>query len=347
VTSKPQIQVVLYNWHANRVSAAAYDTLLDPLQPYFNYVLRSLDWNELCPPEWTEKSQLPVVFFYATPPIEALRASGRIVVWIPMWDTARTFTSNFWEHVPRNVRIISFCDALSERTRAAGLQTLDVRYFCDPASNTPVEWQGERVAYYWNRIGLVSPRFLERWCDILRIDRLLFKAQMDPGIPQRLAFDLPHRFGRTVVETIPHMENREDYFKLIESANIFLAPRPYEGIGMTFIEAMARGCAVFAYDGATMNEYIQSGKNGYLLRGRPSLPARTVAYGRRKLAKYGFRTPRPLFYVRDDQPWDEVARFDLARMGQAARLAHIEGYTRWQAAIPQMAQFIRESISPK
>ena len=262
-----------------------------------------------------------------------------------MWDTARAFTQEFWASLPRNIRIISFSDALSQRTRAAGLETLDVRYFCDPDAQPPARWGGERVAFYWNRIGLVSPRFLERWCEALKIDRLLFKGHTDPFVPERLAFKLPSKLGQTVVEDVPHAEKRDDYFRLIERANIFLAPRPYEGIGMTFIEALARGNAVFAFDGETMSEYITQGQDGYLLHGRSSLMARAWVRGRRKLAKYGLPSPKPIFYLTDRQPWSNMARLDLPAIGRAARIAHIDGYARWQASIPQMAQFISDSAS--
>jgi glycosyltransferase involved in cell wall biosynthesis len=35
---------------------------------------------------------------------------------------------------------------------------------------------------------------------------------------------------------------------------------------MTYLEAMASGCAVLSYDGPTMNEYIQHGDNGFLFK---------------------------------------------------------------------------------
>ena len=232
-------------------------------------------------------------------------------------------------------------------SRAAGLKTLDVRFFRDPESLPPACWTNERIALYWNRTGLVSPRFLERWCSAVHADRLLFKPSMDPFTHKSLKFTLPDVLGSTIVETVPHTENREDYFRLTERANIFLAPRMYEGIGMTFIEALARGCAVFAHDGATMNEYVETGSTGYLFKRRRTRLARFVARGRRKLAKYGFSQPRPVFTLSDQQPWHEVAALDLPALGHAARAAHEAGFRRWQEDIPKMADFIRSSVQSK
>jgi len=50
----------------------------------------------------------------------------------------------------------------------------------------------------------------------------------------------------------------------IEDLGIYVAPREFEGIGMSFLEAMSMGKAVIAVDKPTMNEYIENNKNGYL-----------------------------------------------------------------------------------
>ena len=50
----------------------------------------------------------------------------------------------------------------------------------------------------------------------------------------------------------------------MEQCNIFIAPRKFEGVGVSFLEAMARGIVVIAPDNPTMNEYIEHNKNGYL-----------------------------------------------------------------------------------
>jgi glycosyltransferase involved in cell wall biosynthesis len=50
----------------------------------------------------------------------------------------------------------------------------------------------------------------------------------------------------------------------LKKSNIYLAPRKIEGIGLSFLEAMAIGMVVVAYDNGTMNEYIKHDYNGYL-----------------------------------------------------------------------------------
>jgi glycosyltransferase involved in cell wall biosynthesis len=45
-----------------------------------------------------------------------------------------------------------------------------------------------------------------------------------------------------------------------------MAPRTYDGIGQSFLEAMSYGIKVIASDSPTMNEYIRHNHNGYLYR---------------------------------------------------------------------------------
>src|SRR6202012_2876394 len=100
-----------------------------------------------------------------------------------------------------------------------------------------------------------------------------------------------------------------------------------EGVGITFLEAMARGCAVVAYDAPTMNEYIESGKTGVLLPNfgghrlgilgaRLSRKMRTVWTTRRG------QPPVRWTLISETQDWAGLARLDFPAMGRRARAEH-------------------------
>lgn len=59
-------------------------------------------------------------------------------------------------------------------------------------------------------------------------------------------------------------DTRKEMQKIIESSSIYIAPRFAEGIGMSFLEAMAMGRCVVAVNNPTMNEYIINGVTGFL-----------------------------------------------------------------------------------
>jgi glycosyltransferase involved in cell wall biosynthesis len=60
------------------------------------------------------------------------------------------------------------------------------------------------------------------------------------------------------------LNHKEKYLELLKKSNIYIAPRTIEGIGISFLEAMALGMVVVAYNNGTMNEYIKHNYNGYL-----------------------------------------------------------------------------------
>ena len=53
--------------------------------------------------------------------------------------------------------------------------------------------------------------------------------------------------------------------EFLSSCNIFIVPRMFEGIGLTFLEAMASGMFVISSDTPIMNEYISHKNNGVFL----------------------------------------------------------------------------------
>jgi glycosyltransferase involved in cell wall biosynthesis len=60
--------------------------------------------------------------------------------------------------------------------------------------------------------------------------------------------------------------SKKELESLISSCGIAIASRNSEGIGHGFLELMARGVCVIAFNEATHNEYIEHGKNGLLFK---------------------------------------------------------------------------------
>ena len=88
--------------------------------------------------------------------------------------------------------------------------------------------------------------------------------------------------------------DKEDFFKILKASNVFFAPRLYEGIGISFIEAMTMRQCVVAPNTPTMNEYIRDGETGLLYDpGNPvSLDfsnAKQIANNAREYCKKGYK----------------------------------------------------------
>jgi hypothetical protein len=331
----PHVPIFGLEWHI-RQSPAQRLLVADPLQPYIGF--EPIAWDGADFPKLTAaQRRTPVrVFFQLPPPREVAADPALRVVWIPMWDEARGYEPAWWRQLPKSLRVVAFSREVSRRAKAAGLATLDLQYF-PPDEFPPADWTGERVLFYWNRIGLVGADFLSGFCRALAVDRLICFRTAQDRVPAELDFPLADRIGNTRVEAraADELVPRREYAKLAGRANIFLAPRTSEGVGLTFLEALARGCAVFAYDAPTMNEYIAHGENGYLLRraGR-SLASRAAGAIERRL---GFPPPHP---VSGRQDWHALRTLDLKRLGADARRSHRLGLQEWTHAVPQYARFL-------
>jgi len=86
------------------------------------------------------------------------------------------------------------------------------------------------------------------------------------------AIDPGHKFSRPSAEDVKDynisisewFKKRADFQDVLHGSNVFFAPRLYEGIGMSFLEAMSKGMCVVAPHFPTMCEYIIHGKTGLL-----------------------------------------------------------------------------------
>ena len=328
------------DWHLNH-SSAFHDMLVDPLKRYANVRLQAWDGVSWCS-ETLEG--IPLVFCQLPPPLELLAKPQVRLVWLPMWDHARGYSQAWWNALPRSLRVVAFSEPVAERAQKARLCTLRLRYFKDPDALKPARWDEGRTLMYWNRAGMIGPQFLENLCAALKIDKLIFMSQIDPRVPELAAYTLPARLGRITVEEVPGFLPRDAYCRLLDQANTFIAPRLNEGVGMTFLEAMARGCAVFAFDGSTMNEYITHGENGYLFQ---PCQASVVNRLRLKVKRSAWRfIPLRLFHfeypVTESQNWGQIRQLDLEKLGRTARQQCLAGFAEWQTRIPEYARFVLE-----
>ena len=203
------------------------------------------------------------VFWQTLPHLTDMLRLRTPAVWVPMYDSAALRPAVYWSVLPHTgIRILSFCRALSRLARRYGIPVSDYSYYPDPSQLPQMQagQQGVRV-FLWDR-GDVGCEQLRALIGRQRVQRTILRASPDPGLrASRVSSgDVDAYNLRLVVGALP----REEHLKLLSSCNVFIAPRRLEGIGLTFLEAMAMGLTVVAPDRPTMNEYIEHGVNGYL-----------------------------------------------------------------------------------
>jgi hypothetical protein len=334
------------DWHI-RQSPAQRILVGDPLQPYIQFEQISWDGENIPALNSQAAKSNTLVFFQLPPPPNLLEKPNARIIWIPMWDEARGYTKEWWQKLPKHLRVVAFSKKVSDHCAAAGLDFLEIRYFPSTDKFPKSAWGNDRILFYWNRSGLVGKKFLASFCRSLDIRLFIHLHTANSDIPTRLAYRLPERLGDTRVENVEigPLLPRPEYLRLLRQANVFLAPRASEGVGLSLLEAMAQGCAVFAYDAATMNEYIAHKSNGYLFRkyGRTGLNHFCGGASRRirEFRQRALRHPKPLEHpITEWQDWREIGRLDLGLMGDRARQAQSVGHQEWIASIPRFASFI-------
>ncbi len=183
-------------------------------------------------------------------------------LWVPMFDAARSWTDQGWcEAALSGAPILAFSDAVARIASRLGLEAVPVRYFPEPQVRTA---HRSASAFFWYR-GSVQPDEFASVFKEFPARSITIKNDPDPN--HSLVPCEKGRLDDRLHSVVEGFLDREDYDALVGTAAVYVAPRKVEGIGLSFLEAMARGCAIVAYDAPTMNEYIVDDRSGILFGG--------------------------------------------------------------------------------
>ncbi len=197
------------------------------------------------------------LFFQRPPSEEAVgRLNGKKIVFVPMYDEARNYsrkTIASWAPY----KIISFCRSMHEDLRAWGFESAYVQYFPRPLLTAPLPIEVQK-AFYWRR----ENTYINEAIPYSIIDELLGGTGVklhchSEGAGECMSSDL-------VESKSTWKSDKSSMTMAMRACSLYIAPRESEGIGMSFLDAMANGLAVIGANNPTMNEYLLDGENGYL-----------------------------------------------------------------------------------
>lgn len=190
--------------------------------------------------------------------------NGKPCIYAPMYDCDWGSTAQWKRIGASGTHVLAFCNAINKLAAAGyvpGKNILDLRYACNPASYDGFEGDPD-VAIIWER-GLFGLAEFKRLFPPNFFKKLIIMRRPEPGrayVPISNEDKAAYNIELHENEFLPEAE----YLQLLREPGVYLAPRPKEGIGMSFLEALAMGKCVIAHDDATMNEYITDGENGLI-----------------------------------------------------------------------------------
>ena len=204
----------------------------------------------------------------------------------------------------RDFKIISFSRMLAEKLAGIGMDVEYIQYFPKPIQS--LNYGDPRGVYLWNRREEIGLDCLYTVSSNLNIDKVHVHKALDPT----QEFKSVDRQKNVTVTYSEWYEHQEDVLTDVCKYAYYMAPRAREGIGMSFLEAMAAGRCVIAPNESTMNEYITDGVNGCL---------------------YNLNSPKP------------VVNKDVRGLQEAASAFVTEGYEKWLVESAQIMLWMKES----
>lgn len=231
-------------------------------------------------------------------------AAGHNVVIVPMVDGSASYGSEHWKYLTKG-RFISFSRTLHNFLRIQGITSFAIQYWPEPkVYESP---QHESI-YYWPRghHNYISTRAI---LDSTRLYPNL-ELRVRESSTQESILDYS-RVSNPRLKVIG-IDGQHEHLEEIRRSSIFVAPRPSEGIGQSFLEAMSYGRCVIARKFPTMSEYLVNRKTG-------------------------------VFLSATDKPIE--SRLDWNQIGRAAHSAVTKGYEEYLGTIPALSDFIsRKSL---
>lgn len=201
-----------------------------------------------------------IIFFQLLPPSKVLRKiRHKNIFYVPMEEIVRMSAKKLRRRC-KNLKFINFTKIGHKRVSELGGISLFVRFFIKPTEFCPGD---KSKVFFWQRISVINIRNVIKALPSHGDLSIHLHTTIDPYH----SFVSPNpieekKYNITYSDWFPDKSNMID---LIKAAGIYIAPRSAEGIGMSFLEAMAMGKAIIAHNASTMNEYIENGVNGYIV----------------------------------------------------------------------------------
>lgn len=254
---------IVYIGHSYHNKTKSTEFLIDYLKKFYDVTL-ILDesWrgegDKYPDLSFIDESYLGVIFFQNLPGREIVSAvKNDNIIYFPMYDAASGLGYDFWRNW-RDLKIMNFSSTLHKKLSKWGFESDYVQYFPE---QTEFAQGNKNEVFFWQRLTKISINEIAKLFGNEKVKIHIHKA-IDPV--QQFVQPTEAMEKQYQITYSEWFKTRDGMLETIKQKAIYVAPREFEGIGMSFLEAMALGKAVIAVNNPTMNEYIVNNKTGYL-----------------------------------------------------------------------------------
>ena len=258
---KPKILFIGHGYHQKTLSNSF---LLDLLKESFDVDIKYDETWQNGPQVNKEiffLEEYSQIIFYQIPPYHIILINEKIkkIIFIVMYDGLdfKGIIKNFHSFFNKII-FINFSKNFHNKLLNLGLQTHCFQYFPTPQEKC---FGDKNKLFFWQRRNEINLNLVEKLFANYPINIHLHQALDPHQLIDKASEDQIKKFQ---LVSSNWFNSREEFLLAIKDKAFFIAPRLKEGIGMSFLEAMAMGKIVIANNDATMNEYIEHGVNGYL-----------------------------------------------------------------------------------
>lgn len=213
---------------------------------------KKIDWNSF------DLRYHAVVIWQMFPEnVDPSKIQNPNVVFFPMYDQAVRWNFAQWYQC-KNFKIMNFSSTLHKKLTKWGFNSIYVQYFTEPQEFSPGKTD---EVFFWQRFTKININTIKRFFENSDVKIHIHKT-VDPG--QEYIAPSAADEEKFKITYSDWFDTKEQVQKFIKTKGIYIAPRYSEGIGLSFLEAMAQGKLIVANNRSTMNEYIKHGKTGFL-----------------------------------------------------------------------------------
>lgn len=231
---------------------------IDILKTFATVKIKYIAPEELDSQSYIDDENVDVfIFWQIMPSVGALEnIPYNKIIFIPMYDACCAFTSKKW-HQYGKYKFISFSKKIHTLLTRMNINSLYIQYMVPIKPNYVNVVKDDKITIFiWKRTKTLN---------IKKLIRILEEAGIEKAICH--GFEISDRVNsdKIILEyTNGWFESHDDYLQIVSKCHYYFQPRKFEGIGMSFLEAMSLGLCVISPNQATMNEYISNNITGYL-----------------------------------------------------------------------------------